>query len=116
MIMIKYKRFSRKTNMGSGDQINIVPGNTITDKEIATEIESGLGIPAIRTMSVLEAVGGLIARKLADGCIINLKSMGHIRASLALNESGEPEIKKVIFQPNSKLKGRFKLAKFEEVK
>ena len=42
--------------------------------------------------------------------------MGHIRASLALNESGEPEIKKVIFQPNSKLKGRFKLAKFEEVK
>lgn len=114
--MIQYKRFIRTTNMGSGDQINIVPGETISDKEIASEIEAGLGIPAIRTMSVLEAVGGLIAKKLTEGCTVNLKSMGHIRPSLALNESGEPEIKKVIFQPNSKLKGRFTQAEFEEVK
>mgnify|MGYP001031397936 CR=1 FL=1 len=50
--MIKYKRIQMPSK---GIEARPIQGKQVSTKEIATEIEKVIGIPAIRTMSVLSA-------------------------------------------------------------
>ena len=114
--MIKYKRLNRTTSLGKGHQALAILGSNITGKELAKEIEQSTGIPAIRSMSVLDAISSLIAKKITEGYNVNIEGLGHFRAGLVLNDSGDPEIKKVLFKPNNKMYARFTQAEFKEVK
>lgn len=115
--MIKYKNIVKTANpfnKKSGNQAQIVTSGTCTTKDIALEIEKLLGIPSIRSMSVLDAACQIIKQMIMDGKVVNLEELGFLKAHLAF-EDDKPIAKKVLFLSNKKLRETLKTASFEEV-
>lgn len=115
--MIKYKNIVKTVNSfnkKSGNQAQIVTSGTCTTKDIALEIERLMGIPSIRSMSVLDAACQIIKQMIMDGKVIHLEELGFLKAHLAF-EDDKPVAKKVLFQANKKLRETLKTASFEEV-
>lgn len=116
--MIKYKNIEKTANMiisKSSNQAQIVTSGTYTNKDIAQEIERIMGIPCIRTMSVLDAASQIIKQMLLEGKVINMEGLGFLKANLGF-ENGQPVVRKVQFQACKSLRDELKAATFEEVK
>ncbi len=115
--MIKYKNILKTANPinnKSGNQAQIVTSGMCNNKDIAQEMEKVLGIPAIRTMSVLDAASQIITQMLLDGKVINLEGLGFLKANLSF-EDGKPVAKKMQFQVSKQLREALDTATFEEV-
>lgn len=79
--MIKYKRIQFPTG---GIEARPLQGKTISTKEIAQEIEKVVGIPAIRSMSVLNAFVEIAYNHLENGEPVVLEGFGTFKTRLAL--------------------------------
>lgn len=114
--MIKYKKTFR-TDALTGDfkLAKLVIKESISTKEIAMKIEKEIGIPSIRSMSVLDAAAEIIRGLILDGNTVNLSGLGIFKAGLTV-ENGHPEVKKVLFTPSVELRKELKTASFEEIK
>lgn len=114
--MIKYKKTSRTDCLtGDFEVAKLVIKDSISTKEIAMKIEKEIGIPSIRSMSVLDAAAEIIKRMIVEGNTVSLSGLGIFKASLTV-ENGNPVIKKVLFTPSVELRKDLKTASFEEVK
>lgn len=115
--MIKYKNILKTANPinnKSGNQAQIVTSGMCNNKDIAQEMEKVLGIPAIRTMSVLDAASQIITQMLLDGKVINLEGLGFLKANLSLKMAGQ-SLKRMQFQVSKQLREALDTATFEEV-
>ena len=115
--MIKYKNILKTANPinnKSGNQAQIVTSGMCNNKDIAQEMEKVLGIPASRTMSVLDEASQIITQMLLDGKVINLEGLGFLKANLSF-EDGRPVAKKMQFQVSNQLREALDTATFEEV-
>lgn len=107
--MIKYKKIQLPSK-GSGALL--LQGRTISTKEVAREIEDTIGIPMIRTMSVLSAFVETVYGHLEEGEPVALEGLGTFKPGLA-TEGGKTIVKKVNLFPSVRMKER--LAGFRTV-
>ena len=105
--MIKY----RKLKAVNGARP--VPRETLTTKEIAREMERETGIPAIRTMCVIEAYAELVVRHLREGDHVVFADLGTFKTCVGM-EGGEMVVKRVSLFPSSKAKGMFEDVELRE--
>ena len=82
--MIKYKKTVRGNFGHPSIDVRPVQGKTVSSKEIAMEIEKTVGIPAIRTMSVLNAFVEMAYNHLEDGEPVLLDGLGTLKPGLSL--------------------------------
>ncbi len=92
--MIKYKKTVRGNFGHPSIDVRPVQGKTVSSKEIALEIEKTVGIPAIRTMSVLNAFVEMAYNHLEDGEPVLLDGLGTLKPGLSLE--GETVVAKKI--------------------
>ena len=92
--MIKYKKTVRGNFGHPSIDVRPVQGKTVSSKEIALEIERTVGIPAIRTMSVLSAFVEMAYNHLEDGEPVLLDGLGTLKPGLSLE--GETVVAKKI--------------------
>lgn len=110
---MKVKVFKRKGLAGAeADFASVNNAQSITHKDIAREVEEQVGIPMIRTMSVLEAFSTIVRRHIAAGNTIEIEGVGRIRVSVTI-KSDKPVIGKILFTPNKLLKADLDTVNFE---
>ncbi|MFR1274611.1 MAG: HU family DNA-binding protein [Parabacteroides merdae] len=80
--MIKYKRIQMPSK---GIEARPIQGKQVSTKEIATEIEKVIGIPAIRTMSVLSAFVEMAYNHFENGEPVVLEGFGTFKTGLAID-------------------------------
>lgn len=107
--MIKYRKIELPTRKPGA---LLLQGRTISTKEIAKEIEDTIGIPMIRTMSVLNAFVETVYGHLEEGEPVALEGFGTFKPGLA-TEGGKTLVKKVNLFPSVRMKER--LAGFRTV-
>lgn len=108
--MIKYKKFPMPTK---GFEARPVQGQTLSTKEIAAEIEKTVGIPMIRTMSVLNAFVETLYHHMGNGNQVVLDDFGTFKPGLSL-EAGKAVVKKVNLIASVQMKERLKSIPTEE--
>lgn len=114
--MIKYKKTSRTDHLtGNIELATLVSKESVSTKEIAVKIEKEIGIPSIRSMSVLDAAAEIIRCMIVEGNTVNLSGLGSLKAGLTI-ENGKPLVKKVLFTPSGELRKELKNVSFEQVK
>lgn len=114
--MIQYKKTSKKNSpVGDFEMAQLVIKDTISIKDIALKIEKEVGIPSIRSMSVLTAMVEMVGGMIAEGNTVNLEGLGFLKAGLSM-EDGKPTIKRVVFTPSVQLKKSLKEVTFKEIK
>lgn len=113
--MIKYKRISKCGGKRNVDNY-ILPtvDETMSNRAIAAMIEQEVGIPSIRTMSVLSAYFSMVQKLLLNSCSVKIDEFGTLRTSLG-EENNKPFIRKVTLLPDPSFKKEIKEAEFEEV-
>lgn len=109
--MIKYKKFPMPTG---GTEARPVQEKTYSVKEIAAEIEKAVGIPMIRTMSVLSAFVESLYQHIGNGEPVSLEGFGTFKPGLSI-EQGEAAVKKVNLIASVQMKERLKEILTEEV-
>lgn len=109
--MIKYKKV---TTGAVSQQCRQLSAKRCNNKDIARIIETQIGIPAIRTMSVLNALAEVIAQLLADGCSIQIDGLGIIKVGIGL-EDQKAIVKRLILTPSTDIKQLLQNIQFEEV-
>lgn len=103
--MIKYKKTVRGNFGHASVDVRPVQGKTFSTKEIALEIEKTVGIPAIRTMSVVNAFIEMAYNHLEDGEPVQLDGLGTLKPGLSLE--GETVVaKKINLIASSQMKER----------
>lgn len=102
--MIKYKKIQKRTN---GMEARPIQGKTVSTKDIAQEIEKTIGIPAIRTMSVLAAFVEMAYSHLENGEPVSVEGFGTLKTGLAL-EDGRVVARKINLIASSDMKERLK--------
>ena len=108
--MIKYKKVQMPTG---GTEARPVQEKTYSTKEIAAEIEKAVGIPMIRTMSVLSAFIESLYQHMENGEPVVLDGFGTFRPGLAI-EKGEAVVRKVNLSVSLQMKERLKEILTEE--
>lgn len=102
--MIQYKK---NVMPSKGIEARPMLGKTASTKEIAQEIEKTVGIPAIRTMSVLDAFVEMAYRHMENGEPVQLDGFGTFKPGLSVE--GEKVIaKKVNLIASAAMKGRLR--------
>lgn len=91
---------------------SVCDAKTISQKDIALQIENEVGIPAIRSMSVFEAFATIVRKNIAEGNIVEIDGIGRIRVSVTIKEN-KPVIGKLLIAPNKLLKGDLTNVNFE---
>ena len=109
--MIKYKKI---TNGAINVQARQLSGGRCTGKDIAGIIEKEIGIPAIRTMSVLNALSEVIARQLAEGNNIHIDGLGILKVGISM-ENGKAVAKRLCLTPSSEIKNVLSAIQFKEI-
>lgn len=105
--MIKYKKIAKESPKYNGIEARPIQGKTISTKEIAIEIEKTIGIPAIRTMSVLNAFVEMAYNHLEDGEPVVVDGFGTFKPGLSV-EDGEVVAKKINLISSTQMKERLK--------
>lgn len=105
--MIKYKKNAKENSNYNGIEARPILGKTISTKEIAVEIEKTVGIPAIRTMSVLNAFVETAYCHLEDGEPVYLDGFGTFKPGLSV-ENGEVVAKKINMISSVQMKERLR--------
>lgn len=112
--MIKYKKREQQIKNDPVAIANVMYGETYNAKAISNIIEKEVGIPAIRTMSVLAALSEVVAKTVTDGGIVSLDGIGNLKPYVTFS-GGHPVISRIAFTPSLELKAQMKTASFEEV-
>jgi len=89
--MIRYKKNVLPTK---GIKAHPMLGKTVSTKEIAQEIEKTVGIPMIRTMSVLSAFVEMAYKYMEEGEPVSLDGFGTFKPGLSVE--GEKVIAKKV--------------------
>lgn len=84
--MIKYRKIAKESVKCAGIEARPVQGRTISTKDIALEMEKTIGIPAIRTMSVLNAFVEVAYNHLEEGEPILLDGFGTFKPGLGMED------------------------------
>ena len=101
---MKVKVFKRKGLSGAEvDFASVSNAQSVTQKDIAREIEETVGIPMIRSMSVLEAFATIVRKNIAEGNIVEIEGIGRVRVSVTVKD-GTPVLNKLILLPSKTLK------------
>ena len=103
--MIKYKKTERGNFGHPSIDVRPVQGKTVSIKEIALEIEKTVGIPAIRTMSVLNAFVEMAYSHLENGEPVLLDALGTLKPGLSL-EGDTVVVKKINLIASMQMKER----------
>ena len=113
--MIQYKKIERNNaQQAQGNCMAIaVLGEVVSARELAQQVEKEVGIPAIRTMSVLAAFSEALVRNIEEGRPVYLEGIGTIRPALAF-ENGAPMVKKLMVSATSALKDRLRCIVLQE--
>lgn len=114
--MINYKKSSKSSLIGGGVMAQLSIKDTISLKDMAIRMEKEIGIPMIRSMSVLSAMTEMVRNTLVDGNAVNMEGLGILKVSLGAIENGNPIVKKIIFTPCVQLKKELKEAICQEIK
>lgn len=109
---MKIKVKKRQGLSGDAEFASVSDAKTITQKDIAREIEDSVGIPAIRSMSVLEAFAELARKNIAAGNVVEIEGIGRIRISVTMKD-GNPSVNKLIVTPGKALKSDLNNINFE---
>lgn len=111
---MKYKKREQVLKAGVAVTIaHVAVGKTHNIKDLSAIIEKEVGIPSIRSMSVLTAMSELIAKLLMDGDAVNIDGLGNLKASVTF-EDGKPAVTRMLFAPSKELKEAMKVACLEE--
>ena len=110
--MIRYKKNVLPTQ---GIEARPILGKTASTKEIAQEIEKTVGIPAIRTMSVLDAVVEMAYKHMEEGEPVSLEGFGTFKPGLSV-ENGKVIAKKVNLIASTSMKERLRTFPTDEIK
>lgn len=102
--MIKYKRIQMPSK---GIEARSIQGKQVSTKEIATEIEKVIGIPAIRTMSVLSAFVEMAYNHFENGEPVVLEGFGTFKTGLAI-DGGKVVAKKINLTLSSQMREKLK--------
>ena len=102
--MIKYKKIQMPSK---GIEARPLQGKTVSTKDIAQEIEKTIGIPAIRTMSVLAAFVETAYNHLEDGEPVSIEGFGTLKTGLSL-ENGQAVARKINLTASVQMKERLK--------
>lgn len=114
--MIQYKKIERNNAQVQGScMATALLGEVVGARELAQQIEEEVGIPAIRTMSVLAAFSEALVRNIEEGRPVYLEGIGTVRPALGL-EGGVPSVKKLTVSAINVLKERLKKIELQEVK
>lgn len=109
--MIKYKKNVLPTK---GIEARPLLGKAASTKEIAQEIERTVGIPAIRTMSVIDAFVEMAYRHMENGEPVQLDGFGTFKPGLSVEE-GKVIAKKVNLIASIAMKERLKAIPTSEI-
>jgi len=110
MDMIKYKKIQRQSqNM----EVRSSRKKAVSTKEISLEIESEIGIPVIRCMSVLDAFVESLYKHLENGEPVTLEGLGTFSTKLMMEE-GKVVAKKVRLVSSKQMRERLKQFQLEE--
>lgn len=113
--MIKYKKVERNNAQIQGCCVAVAQlGEAVGARELAQQIEEEVGIPAIRTMSVLAAFSEALVRNIEEGRPVYLEGVGTVRPALGL-DGGVPSVKKLTVSAVNTLKERLKKIVLQEV-
>ncbi len=102
--MIKYKKIQKLTK---GIEVRPIQGKTVSTKDVAQEIEKTIGIPAIRTMSVLAAFVEMAYNHLEKGEPVSIDGFGTLKTGLSL-EDGKAVARKINLVASVQMKERLK--------
>lgn len=102
--MIKYKRIQMPSK---GIEARPIQGKQVSTKEIATEIEKVISIPAIRTMSVLSAFVEMAYNHFENGEPVVLEGFGTFKTGLAI-DGGKVVAKKINLTLSSQMREKLK--------
>lgn len=110
---MKIKIQKRKGVIGKeADFATICDVQTTSQKEICQAIEKEVGIPMIRSMSVLDAFATMVSRNLTAGNTVEIDGIGRIRVSVTVKDN-KPSLSRLIILPSKTLKAELDSAIFE---
>lgn len=90
-----------QTRQGLGkesDFASICDAKTVSLKDISREIEEQVGIPMIRSMSVLDAFATIVRKHIADGNTVDMEGLVRLRPSVTVKD-GKPALSRIICSP-----------------
>lgn len=79
----------------SAELATVVNAQTVSLKDISREIEEQVGIPMIRSMSVLDAFATIVTKHLKEGNNVEIDSLLRLRSSVTVKGS-KPSVSKII--------------------
>ncbi|WP_099465872.1 HU family DNA-binding protein [Parabacteroides provencensis] len=109
--MIKYKKI---TTSAIATQVRKVSNGSCTTKEIAVLMEKQIGIPSIRTMSVLNAFSEIVTSQLLEGKSIHVDGLGILNLSISFSD-GKVVAKRLTITPSSELRKQLPTIEFKEI-
>lgn len=113
--MIKYKKIERNNGISqNGSMVVPVLGEAVDAREMARMIEETVGIPAIRTMSVLAAFSEALVRCIEEGRPVCVDGIGTVRPALTI-EDGEIVVKKLTVSGSPVMKNLLRKIELQEV-
>lgn len=111
---MKVKKTSKKNSFKENCYAYSVVGvKELTVRDMVGMLQKNIGIPEIRSSTVIYAVCDLITQQLMDGSKIVIDNLGSLRASVS-EKNGKPEVK-IIFRPTGYLLKAMEDVEIEEV-
>ena len=109
--MIKYKKISGGI---FGEQVRKLSGGKTTYKDISQSIEKQIGIPVVRSLSVLSAFSEIVTEELQEGKSVYIEGIGVLSVGIGL-ENGKVTARKLTIIPSTEMRKRLQDIRIEEV-
>lgn len=112
--MIRYKKREQQVKGNAVSIANVLYGETYNTKALSQLVEKEVGIPAIRTMSVLTALSEVIGKIVTDGGIVSIDGLGNLKGFITFSDD-QPTLSRIAFTPSLELKSLMKESSPKEV-
>lgn len=108
-------KIQKKKATAFGNETNIAvlsAAETVSLKDICKEIEDQVGIPMIRSMSVLDAFSTVVRRELIAGNTVDIDGLVRLRPSVTVTDS-VPSFSRIVCAAKKAMKEEMATATFE---
>lgn len=108
---MKVKKTTKKHAWKEKVNVYSVVGKELRIREVASLLEKKEGIPAIRTIDLLQSLGALFTEELLKGNKIVIDDFCILRPSVTDDKEGYPVVSSILFKPSLSLSKAMKETK-----